>query len=563
MTFKNLYSRNDLAYFLGIPYSKLTYVLYGAKVQSFYKTFEIPKKNGGVRTICAPTGDLKQIQKALYSALLSYQQLIRKDKNIKTNISHGFEKEKDIISNGEIHRNKRVIINIDLKDFFDSFHFGRVCGFFEKNRNFALPHDLAIILAQLTCYNGRLPQGAPTSPIITNYICQIFDIRVLAIAKKYHLDYTRYADDLSFSTNDKRFFEQKESFKKELVREIERAGFKINTKKTSIQYKDSRQIVTGLVVNKKLNVDHRYYKQVRAMANTLYKTGSFDNNGVKGTINQLEGKFSFINSLDKYNNKKDAGNSHSAYYLNGREKQYQKFLFYKYFFAHESPIIVTEGKTDIRYIKAALKNLYAEYPELIEKTEEGLFKFKVTFFYRSKRINYFFDMSQDGADAMKNLYNFFSDKNKKIPNYLKLFSENGKKKASNPVIFVFDNELSNKRKPLYSFVSHADLSSKKELLQKDLCVKVLDNGNLFLVTNPLMPGEKESEIELLFDDSTRNHIINGKNFSLDNKYDKKIFYGKDIFSNYILSNYQQINFDNFKPMLSNFVSVINNYSNEH
>ena len=71
-------------------------------------------------------------------------------------------------------------------------------------------------------------------------------------------------------------------------------------------------------------------------------------------------------------------------------------------------------------------------------------------------------MSQDGADAMKNLYNFFSDKNKKIPNYLKLFSENGKKKASNPVIFVFDNELSNKRKPLYSFVSHADLSSKKE-----------------------------------------------------------------------------------------------------
>ena len=108
-----------------------------------------------------------------------------------------------------------------------------------------------------------------------------------------------------------------------------------------------------------------------------------------------------------------------------------------------------------------------------------------------------------------------------------------------------------------------DLSSKKELLQKDLCVKVLDNGNLFLVTNPLMPGEKESEIELLFDDSTRNHIINGKNFSLDNKYDKKIFYGKDIFSNYILSNYQQINFDNFKPMLSNFVSVINNYSNEH
>lgn len=260
------------------------------------------KKSDGTRKICAPTGDLKQIQERLYNAILEHQQTIRKRNNIHTNISHAFEKNKSIITNAEIHRNKRLVINIDLQDFFDSFHFGRVCGFFEKNRDFCLPHELAIIIAQLTCYQGKLPQGAPTSPIITNLICQIFDMRVLKLTKKYHLDYTRYADDLTFSTNDKKFLFKWELFYNELLNEVDRAGFKINTKKTSIAYKDSRQTVTGLVTNKKMGVDHRYYKQVRAMANSLYKTGNFDNNGVEGTISQLEGKFSFINQLDKYNN---------------------------------------------------------------------------------------------------------------------------------------------------------------------------------------------------------------------------------------------------------------------
>lgn len=263
MTFEYVCTRNNLADLLEIPHGKLTYVLYVAKVDSFYKIFEIPKKSGETRKICAPTGDLKQIQEKLYSILLHHQQFLRKQNNIRTNISHAFEKGKSIITNGEVHRNKRIVVNIDLQDFFDSFHFGRVCGFFEKNRDFALPHELAIVMAQLTCYQGKLPQGAPTSPIITNYICQTFDMRIIRIAKKYHLDYTRYADDLSFSTNDKKFIEQWEPFYNELTHEVERAGFKVNTKKTSVQYRDSRQTVTGLVINKKLSVDHRYYKQVK------------------------------------------------------------------------------------------------------------------------------------------------------------------------------------------------------------------------------------------------------------------------------------------------------------
>ena len=563
MTFKYVLTRNDLADLLEIPHGKLTHVLYVTKVDSYYKTFEIPKKSGETRKICAPIGDLKQIQDKLYDVLLKHQQFLRKQNNINANIAHAFEKGKNIITNGEIHRNKRIVVNIDLQDFFDSFHFGRICGFFEKNRNFMLPHKISIVIAQLTCYQGKLPQGAPTSPIITNFICQIFDMKVLNLAKRYHLDYTRYADDLSFSTNDKRFLEKWESFLSDLTNVITRAGFKINDQKTRVQYKDSRQTVTGLITNRKLGVDHRYYKQVRAMADSLYKNGSFYNNGLAGTIGQLEGKFSFIDQLDKYNNIKDTEQQHSVFYLNGREKQYQKFLYYRYFFANEKPIVVTEGKTDIKYLKAALKNLYAEYPEQIEKTSEGQFEFKVTFLKRSKRLKYFFGMSQDGADAMKNLYNYFADKNPKFSNYFRILSKACNRKPTNPVIFIFDNELSNKAKPLHSFVSYAELSQKqKEELKANQLVKVIDDGNLFLITNPLVKGKDECEIEDLFNEITRSHIINGKSFSKNDKADIEKYYGKEIFADYIQASYQNIDFVEFKPILNNIKKVITDYSGE-
>ncbi|MHB9342175.1 reverse transcriptase domain-containing protein, partial [Fusobacterium polymorphum] len=99
-----------------------------------------------------------------------------KDKFKTINISHGFVKERNIITNAKIHKNKKIVLNLDLKDFFDSFHFGRIKGFFEKNKDFKFSPELATLIAQLACYNGKLPQGAPSSPLITNLICHIFDI---------------------------------------------------------------------------------------------------------------------------------------------------------------------------------------------------------------------------------------------------------------------------------------------------------------------------------------------------------------------------------------------------
>ena len=184
----NIKTKSDLANILNISKSNLTYVLYVKKVENMYISFDIPKKNGGVRKINAPKKFLKFIQRNLARALSIYKRDIYKNKKINNKLSHGFEEKKSFITNAKIHRNKLYVINFDLKDFFDCFHFGRVKGYFEKNIYFKLPKEIAIIIAQLTCYHGCLPQGAPTSPIITNLICNIFDVRVLNLAKKYKLD---------------------------------------------------------------------------------------------------------------------------------------------------------------------------------------------------------------------------------------------------------------------------------------------------------------------------------------------------------------------------------------
>ncbi|RSA46067.1 reverse transcriptase domain-containing protein [Enterococcus faecium] len=209
---KKAKNRKDFAELINVPLHKLTYVLYKVKVENLYTSFQIPKRSGGVRTIHAPHQDLRDIQKKLADLLVKYKNIIQATNNMKLNISHGFEKNKSIITNARIHRNKRFVFNVDLENFFESFHFGRVKGFFEKNEHFMLPSEIAVIIAQICCYNRKLPQGAPTSPVITNLICNILDIRILKLAKKYKLDYSRYADDLSFSTNDKNFLNSKDDF---------------------------------------------------------------------------------------------------------------------------------------------------------------------------------------------------------------------------------------------------------------------------------------------------------------------------------------------------------------
>lgn len=535
------------------------------RVENCYSTFDIPKKSGGKRTICAPNDNLKDIQKKIASALWKRQQEVWKrkrelsPKGFEPKISHAFEKKKSIITNANVHRNKRFVLNVDLENFFDSFHFGRVKGFFEKNKDFCMGVQAATAVAQLTCVNGRLPQGAPSSPIITNLICQILDIRILQVAKRYKLDYTRYADDLTFSTNARDFLDDYLEFFQALKKEIERAGFCLNEKKTRMQFNDSRQVVTGLTVNKKINVNRDYVIATRAMANSLYKTGEFLIGNDSGSLDQLEGRFSFINQLDRYNNirenpYKTVTQKKNYKSFNSREKEYQKFLFYKYFYQNDKLLIITEGETDPCYLKAALKNLHEDYPTLVSKNDDGTFQFHISFLRRTKRLKYFFELNEGGADALHKIYLFFKVE-KNFPNYFKFFeAENIFPK--NQVILLIDNEMNNGAKPLATLLNkfgEAKSSIKKELEKHYYC-KLIDKKNLYLMTIPLVKDLLECEIEDMFEEETLDTIINGKTFDRELS-DKEKHYGKVEFSNFIANNYNEVNFDAFKPVLNNIVKI--------
>lgn len=575
--FDSVNDRTDFARVLKIPTKKLTYVLYIKKIKHSYESFKVPKKSGGFREINAPSSDLKEIQQNLAKLLADYREQLRGTKKITRKISYAFEKKVSIINNAQIHRNKKIVLNIDLEDFFSSFHFGRVRGYFQKNRDFKLPLDIATLIAQITCYNGCLPQGAPTSPIITNMICEMLDFRVLSLARKYKLDYSRYADDLTFSTNNLSFELENLEFLTALKKEIDRAGFKINDSKTRLQFNTSRQEVTGLIVNKIINVPREFYKDTRAMAHHQYKYGEFKINEEVGSINQLEGRFSFINQIVRYNksilsrpsfvknsvqfqknhlkiDNKMNGNNKPIFNLNSREKEYQKFLFYKYFFWNKKPLIVTEGKTDIIYIKAALKSMYKDFPELITK-ENGVFLYKVSFLNRSSRLKFFFDFHRDGADSIKNIYDLFVGKNNK-KNYYKYFQDISKNNPKNPVFFLYDNEQK-KQKPLSFFKTYIGLKNDNEF-KKELVFNVI--GNLYLLTNPLIDGVEECEIEDLFDGEILEHRINGRSFQRNGKGDLSKYYGKEELSKYILTNFENINFEHFRPILTNIRNTVNQYT---
>lgn len=543
-------AREEVAKLMGIEPKKLTYVLYKEKIKNLYKTFEIPKKNGDLRIIHAPKDNLKWIQRKLNNKLFEIHLDYLEDNNIKSIISHGFEKGKSIITNASVHKHKKYLLNIDIADFFPSFHFGRVRGYFHKSKEFNFSKEVSTIIAQLTCYKGKLPQGAPTSPIISNFIFNIVDLRILKLAKNYKLDYTRYADDMSFSTNNKAFKKDYLAFIQELKELLEKSGFEINQNKTRLEYYSSRQEVTGLTVNDKINASRTFINNTRAMANQLYKTNSFQINGKDGTINQLEGRLSFMNQLDFSNNKlgcritKKKANRKFFSGLNVREKQYQYFLFYKYFFRPAKPTIVTEGKTDVLHIKSALMKYYDRYPKLITKTSDGKYEFKVYFLNKTRRLDYFLGVSSDGADTMKNIWNFYTGKNNcaNIFEYINNKNQNESLDKVNPVILLFDNEQKSDR-PLKNFLKYLDIKLDDGQISKQL------RANLFLQTIPLMKGLEECEVEDLYRDEVLSVTIHGKNFCRSAEDDSEKYFGKHIFSMYIKEHYNRIDFSNFLEIL--------------
>jgi RNA-directed DNA polymerase len=259
--FKSANTVYELSSSFGVSYGYLVYLLYKTKETEKYKIGYIPKKTGGLREISSPNDRLKSIQKKLYVFL---QELY------KVNVyAHGFVSGRNIVTNAQNHKKKNTVLNIDLKDFFPSINFGRVRGLFME-KNFYFNEKVATIIAQICCHKNGLPQGAPTSPFISNMICAKLDFKLKEIAKINHFYYTRYADDITFSTDKYNF---KDEIINNIIKAIEEEGFQINEKKKRIQSKYQRQEVTGLTVNKKINVKRNYIRTIRAMLHSWKNDG--------------------------------------------------------------------------------------------------------------------------------------------------------------------------------------------------------------------------------------------------------------------------------------------------
>jgi hypothetical protein len=289
----------------------LTYYANPALCKKRYQTFTINKKSGGVRTIHAPVKGLKSILRSFNFVL----QCIAEPHAAAT----GFVTGKSIVDNARKHVGQHYVYNIDLKNFFHSFDRNRVklALMYEPFNLNGDKEPLAFLLASLCTHpfevDGKiktvLPQGSPTSPTLTNILCRNLDRRLNGLANRFGITYTRYADDITFSSPHNIYAD--ETFIQELKRIIEEdQKLVINPKKTRLQKSGYRKEATGLIINDKVNVSRRYVKQIRMWLHYWEKYGYFkaaqifkrdyttDKGHVKNTnvqmANVLKGKLLFL-----------------------------------------------------------------------------------------------------------------------------------------------------------------------------------------------------------------------------------------------------------------------------
>jgi RNA-directed DNA polymerase len=238
-----------------------------------YCQFDIVKRSGKVRTITAPDRRLKIIQRRLAPLL---DQLYRRRQPV-----HGFVLERSVKTNAEAHARRPFVVNLDLQDFFPTITEKRVAGVL---RALGVDRRVSEIVARLCCNSGHLPQGAPTSPVLSNMICYRLDNDLMLIAKDGRAIYTRYADDISFSSYQppSPLFEAAVPaagrFSPDLLAPQLRAavtdnGFVINPDKTHYAERHSRRMVTGVKINAGLNVDRRYIRRIRAVLHSIETVG--------------------------------------------------------------------------------------------------------------------------------------------------------------------------------------------------------------------------------------------------------------------------------------------------
>ena len=556
---KSTSNLHGVANLLGLKPAHLSYNLYKKSNAEKYTKFDIPKRYGGKRTICAPIADLKHIQGLLAALLMDCLNELNAKYNRQA--AHGFVTDRSILTNAHQHRRRSHVLNLDLQDFFGSINFGRVRGFFIADRDFALQPAVATVLAQIACFENTLPQGSPASPVISNLIGNVLDTHLIKLARKNDCVYTRYADDLTFSTNLPSFPEKLALLEggvwttgTALLKVIKQSGFAVNESKVRMQFEDSQQNVTGLVVNYKANTTASYRSSLRAMAKNLFKTGSFthdsfikDSAGTVskqtdlGTIAQLQGMFGHVKHVDEFN-LHVRGQERPL----GRAKLYKRFFLFSQFFCSPMPVILCEGKTDNIYLLHAIRSRASHFPPLATTSATGQLKLLIRIFkYVERKAGRTIGMSGGDGEVSKFIGTYLTEvfRHFKAPGI-----------SQHPVILVVDHDSGGK--------GPYETASKK--VNKSLnMLKPFEHvaANLYLVPTPLPLGATSSCIEDCFQPATLAKTLGGKTFNYKNDKLSSTEYGKSYFAEHVVqAEADTIDFSGFDPLLDGIKSAIAHYA---
>jgi len=303
----------DLETFLGLKGGQLAYLLTATAQrgdthpQAPYSVFTIPKRDGRRREICAPGYTLRRAQQRILHGILDHVP--------PNDAAHAFVKGRSVATNAAVHVGRALVVKFDLVDFFPSIHYARVGGLFAslgydlgRSRFSRLGTDRSVAptLARLCCYaedrrdvgSAYAPQGAPTSPAISNLVCRNLDRRLNGLARSVGARYTRYADDLSFSFDaepDKGLGR----FRWWVDEIVQSESFRLNSKKFRVLRRSQRQTVTGLVVNDLVRIPRRERRRFRAILHNCEKHGvASQARGRQDFPGYLRGFASWVNAVD-------------------------------------------------------------------------------------------------------------------------------------------------------------------------------------------------------------------------------------------------------------------------
>lgn len=245
---KCILNSSHLVHLLELSINEINWLANDGK--NHYRHFTRKKRDGGTRDIFTPRARLKEVQRHILDDFLHRVRL--------NSHAQGFRRKRSIITNAARHIDKNIVIKMDAKEFFPSITFQRVSGMFAS---LGYPRQVSVLLTKLVTHRGRLPIGAPTSPAISNIVCRRMDKRFARLGEKMGFDYSRYADDLTISSNNKKLTKMIPFFK-EIMRD---EGFEVKEAKMRILRNSGRQKVTGIVVNKKRNIERKEIKKLRAV----------------------------------------------------------------------------------------------------------------------------------------------------------------------------------------------------------------------------------------------------------------------------------------------------------